>query len=80
MPDRTDQRFFPRAKYVYGISLPDDWPGDRDFLDVQRAGSKKGGYHYALVTFSGEGTFRFLWLTDDERRELVKALGGHINE
>lgn len=75
--DRTDHRLYPGTKSVYGVFLPDDWPGDTSFLEVNRAGSKEGGYHYGLVTFSS-GAFRFLWLTEDERRGLIESLGGRV--
>lgn len=73
--DKTDHRLHKRAKCIEAITLPHDWPGDIDFLDVWRAGNKQRGYAYGLTTF-GEGTFRFLWLTEDERVRLIKALGG----
>ena len=76
MSDPTNHRLYPRAKVVASIYLPDGWPGDNAFLDVWRAGSKRNGYHYGLATFSGSGTFSFLWLTDDERRQVVESLGG----
>lgn len=76
MSDVTDQNYYPRAKHQATISIPVDWPGDPDMLDVWRAGSKRNGYHYGIATFSGEGTFRFLWLSDEQREELIRALGG----
>jgi len=57
--DKTDHNLHKRAKCVEAITLPHDWPGDIDFLDVWRAGNKNNGYAYGLTTFSGEGTFRF---------------------
>ena len=74
--DKTDHNLHKRAKCVEAITLPHDWPGDIDFLDVWRAGNKNNGYAYGLTTFSGEGTFRFVWLDDDERVKLITALGG----
>lgn len=76
MSDRTDQRLHKRSKHVTAVFLPDRWPGDPDFLDIWRAGNKRSGYVYGLTTFSGEGTFRFLWLTEEERVNVIEALGG----
>ena len=74
MSDRTDHRLYPRARLVHEVLMPDSWYGDRGFIDVYRAGNKTDGYHYEMVTLS-EGTYRSLWLTEQERMELIAALG-----
>ena len=77
MSDRTNHRLYPRAKLIHEVVMPEAWYGDRGFIDVYRAGNKKDGYHYQLITVS-ESTFRSLWLTEQERREMIVALGGTI--
>ena len=74
MSDRTDHTLHKRAKCVASLTLPSRF-GDREFVDIWRAGSKQAGYVYAVVTMS-EGMSQWLWLTDEERVTVIEALGG----
>lgn len=77
--ERIDHTRFSRngRKVVFSLVGPSFSAGDhgQEVLDILRAGNKKFGYHYAIVTFS-ESTFNFLWLTEDERVSMIAALGG----
>lgn len=76
MSDRTDYNLHKRRKHVAAIFLPEGWAGAPDFLDIWRAGNKTSGYAYGITIFSDDGTFRHLWLTEEERVRLIEALGG----
>jgi len=52
------------------------WLGyPQQFLNVHKAGNRKEGYVYSIVSF-GSGTFHDHELTEAERVELITALGG----